>query len=358
MTTETPVKVHDKAVENGTLRSVSPSQLTTYLDCPRKWAYDKVFNRGKAFASWLTVGTDLHTEMEEWFLHGKEPTHLSAKAALYLPEVPDRGEDIFIESPADYVTNLFMSGVPVKGRVDFRVGPRDTDTFRVLDWKSCKTYQYVHTADSLSRNPQGIIYLQYGFTQHLSASYGTFGHVYLKTSTPGAKAVVTDRLSAARVQEVYSGLEEVVSEMKVAAGAQDPEDVRYNKAACGKFGGCQFKSICSAADGVKSKSTFDMEALLEPVTSPVSSLSDFMKRTKGTTKPVVSARAVRDIERHMEIGQFGLGGSPAILDRKVHPTDPHLPVMFPLTYELVTDSPINPPDAREPYPVTPWEPEA
>lgn len=343
---------HTSAIKDGVLVSTSPSQLNLYLDCPRKWGYEKVFHRGKAFASWLTTGTGLHTEMENYFLHGTMPTSPSALLALGLDEVPERGPEIYIEAPHDYNTGLFMAGVPVKGRVDFRVGPRGSDSFRILDWKSCKTYAYTQTADTLARNPQGIVYLQYGFLVHPEATHGTFGHVYLRTGTEGAKAVVTDRLSRAHVQEVYNELERVVVEMKVAAGAQEPEDIRYNKSACTKYGGCQFRSICPAADGVKRPASFDMEGLLAPIAptpaTPVSSLSDFIKRNTGVKKPMPA----------VALGDFFSKPNPkapVIFTHTIRPQDPHLPEPFSLVTDLVTDSAINPPDAREPYPVTPWE---
>lgn len=353
-----PEPVYEDAVQNGVLISTSPSQLNTGIDCLRKWWYEKVGKRGKAFAPWLGVGTKLHTEMENYFLHGTLPTHPSALLALELDEVPERGPEIYIEAPHDYNTQLFMAGVPVKGRVDFRVGPRGSDSFRILDWKSCKTYAYTQTADALARNPQGIVYLQYGFLVHPEATHGTFGHVYLRTGTEGAKAVVTDRLSRAHVQEVYNELERVVVEMKVAAGAQEPEDIRYNKSACSKYGGCQFRSICPAADGVKRPVSFDMEGLLAPTAPSTPSLSDFLKRhiegkvPKRVFTEVIPAPVVA-------LGDF-FGKpdpkAPVIYTYTVRPQDPHLPAPFLLVTELVTDSAINPPDAREPYPVTPWEP--
>lgn len=344
---------HTAAVKDGVLVSTSPSQLNLYLDCPRKWGYEKVFHRGKAFASWLTTGTGLHTEMENYFLHGTLPTSPSALLALELDEVPERGSEIYIEAPHDYNTQLFMANVPVKGRVDFRVGPRGSDSFRILDWKSCKTYAYTQTADALARNPQGIVYLQYGFLVHPEATHGTFGHVYLRTGTEGAKAVVTDRLSRAHVQEVYNELERVVVEMKVAAGAQEPEDIRYNKSACSKYGGCQFRSICPAADGVKRPVSFDMEGLLAPVT-PVSTLSDFMKRNAGVKKPLSTYPSTMPSVAPGDF--FSKPTAPVIATVTVRPQDPHLPEMFALVTDLVTDSAINPLDARKPYPVTPWEP--
>lgn len=369
--TETPVEaLHTDAVFNGVLLATSPSQLNLYLDCPRKWWYEKVGKRGKAFAPWLGVGTKLHTEMENYFLHGTLPASPSALLALELDEVPERGPEIYIEAPHDYNTGLFMAGVPVKGRVDFRVGPRGSDSFRILDWKSCKTYAYTQTADALARNPQGIVYLQYGFLVHPEATHGTFGHVYLRTGTEGAKAVVTDRLSRPHVQEVYDELERVVVEMKTAAGAQEPEDIRYNKSACSKYGGCQFRSICPAADGVKRPVSFDMEGLMAPPPStpstpvaPISSLSNFLKlygqRGLGVKTENVKASCIITADAWKGSRDF-FGKpdqkAPVIYTHTVRPQDPHLPELFTLVTDLVMDSAINPPDAREPYPVTPWKP--
>jgi hypothetical protein len=344
------------AVQDGKLMSVSPSQIQRWLECPRQWYFDKVERRGNVATASQEQGTAMHTQMEEYFELGKVPEHPSCQAALELDIIP-RGTTlemgrVAIEQPRDFNTKLVMAGTQVMARVDFQFKPIAGDTFLVLDWKSCKNYQYVKSPDELSRNPQGIIYLHYGFSQFEGTKTGRFGHVYLKTtSTYGAKASITDRLSKQQVREGYEELENVVREMQVAAGASDQQEVRYNQQACGKFGGCPYRAVCNAGG---QKHYFDMDEFMgkeKPATPETQkkSLSSFLNSFKNGTLPKKTFTE--------KVNTNEAPAPPRTLSMRDQMMRPNRAAPFELVTDLVTDSPINPPDVRAPYDITPWSPE-
>jgi hypothetical protein len=341
-------------VENGVLTAVSPSQIQQFIECPTLWYFNKVQRIKVDSTIEQDVGIEMHSQMENLFINKVVPKHPSCVAAMNLSDVPPLNYRVYVEEPSDYGTGLLMANVPVKAKVDLRW--IDADTVHVRDWKSCKNYSYNKTSDELARNPQGVIYMTYGFKEHPAANFATFGHVYLKkTGGYGAKAVVTDRLSRSHVGEVYSELENVVAEMKQTAMLSKPEDARYNKSRCGAFGGCPMKSICPVWTKAKVTGGVDMDALLgiEPLLVPGQGKVNGIPVPDGnkplSLKDLISAHKKGEVIKPVP--------SATTQAKRFGPQDPHLPKPFELVTELVTDSFINPPDAREPYEVKPWYPE-
>lgn len=233
-----------RVVKEGELLRVSPSQLKTFLDCPRKWYYGKVLNVPEPKKPHLDLGEKIHKQLEDWYLEAKEPEHESIHAALRLPEVPPRSEDVIIEMPRNYDLGLVTDGVTMRGRIDVRLPPVDGQ-FTILDWKSTSSWDWIKTPDDLARDAQGIVYLKYGFKEYPDATSGIFRHVYIRTKGgKGARSVQTDPLTRAEVDDKYRGLEKVVAKMKEAARLQTPDDVEPNPKECQKYGGCPYRDIC------------------------------------------------------------------------------------------------------------------
>lgn len=233
-----------RVVQAGQLKSVSASQINTYWDCKRKWYFDKVMGMPQPETEALGRGTRIHEQMEKWYELGQMPTYPSAIAALELPEVPPRSDSLVIEEPRNYGLGLMAAGVPVRGRIDMRIPPKD-GVFRILDWKSTSNPKYAKTPEELSRNPQGIIYLKYGFNVYPEAHAGIFQHVYLRTAKGfGAISVETDELDREHVDRVYAHIESVVADMKATAALPSVADVEPNLASCDKYGGCPYRDTC------------------------------------------------------------------------------------------------------------------
>lgn len=246
------MSTRQKAVMDGVLQYVSPSQITTFLGCPRQWHFDKVQHISPPEKPFQGVGQGIHKQAEDYFEHGHEPEHPSVKAALALPGVPARDPQLLIEEPSNYDLGLTAAGLPVQGKIDLFIPPGvgnvDSYRFRILDWKSCKTFDYIHSPETLTRNTQGIIYLQHGFIKYRDASWADFSHVYISTGKrPGARIVSTDPMSRNQVAELYEEVTHTVSEMKQVASERDVNHVPFDKSTCSKYGGCPYQGICSVS---------------------------------------------------------------------------------------------------------------
>jgi hypothetical protein len=161
--------------------------------------------------------------------------------------------------------------------------------------------------EELARDPQGLIYLQYGFHTYPFATAGTFTHVYINKRVRGARPVATDPLDPTYVREQYEHLGTVVRSMKQTAWLDKIEDVPANRSACRKYGGCPYEPVCPrAGQSLATKSLFD----------------DFPTESTMPSTP----------------DQQPLDVKAALNARKVRATG------------------INPPDAARPQPVEPWTP--
>lgn len=242
-----------KAVQNGELRSISPSQIKTYATCPRKWWFEKIAGIRAPETPNLALGTLMHSQNEAWYEDGTIPEHPSCQKVVQLPEAPPRSADILIEEPRNYVMNLSLEGVPVKGRIDLIRPPDDNGQFLVVDWKSTKDWRYIKSPEELARDPQCAIYLKYGLTRWPEATSGLFMHGYMHTvlKKGGARASLADPKTPEEIEEAFDTLRKTVVLMKETAKAEVAEDALPNRSACGDFGGCYYmkQGLCPGSGG-------------------------------------------------------------------------------------------------------------
>ncbi len=249
------------AVIDGVLKHWSPSQTRTFLDCPRKWYFSKVLKVEVPPGPGLAEGTATHAKADDHYLNGFEPAPIdddtapyaerSLRLALDSGATPHRTTPgLLVEHPHDYGLGLTAAGVPVRGRIDI-VDPSlvtSAASLSILDWKTCKSFDWCKTPDELARDVQMITYAKWGFTAYPDATHVRLKHVYLSTKAVGFKPVETDPLDRRHVDSVFSGvIEPAVAEMSTTASVTRIEDVRPNYQACSAYGGCPYRDQCPGA---------------------------------------------------------------------------------------------------------------
>lgn len=279
-------RIGQKAVVNGVLQTVSPSQVKTFSSCPRSWWFDKVAGlRPEEEAAHLTTGSAYHKQQEDYYELDILPENESCKLALSLPGVPSRlSLGIKIEEPRNYELGLFAAGIPMRGRIDLRAPPTN-GVFVILDWKTCRNFKYCKTPEELAKDIQGIVYLKYGFSVYPDAQYGKFSHCYIRTEAVDAQLIETDPLDRNHVDTVYRQIEEVVEKIKVTAAIKEQDEVPFDKSACFAYGGCPYQKNCNAFK--RKKETQEMPSLD----------NDFLSRmrAKQNKEPEVKAQEVKDV---------------------------------------------------------------
>ncbi len=246
------------AVIDGVLQHVSPSQIRDFLRCPRYWWAKRVLKLKEPESGSMAIGTDTHTILEHFYETGERPAFdpsfmaeeletpvLSAALALKLEEVPARSDSVLVETPRDYNTGLRPYGVLIKARADLMY--EDGGSVTTCDWKTRGSRNF-ETPESLTTDPQSIVYQKYGFETNPTSTRSRFVHVYILTKSVGAVARKTDWATREEVDELYESLiVPVVAQMKEAASKTNPDDVPANTKSCFMYGRkCLYYDSCSA----------------------------------------------------------------------------------------------------------------
>ncbi len=237
-----------KAVIQGRIQHISPSQIRSFTDCNRKWWWEKVAGIEIERKAHFETGERLHSQMEVWFLNGVPPANQSALLLSQHPDVPQPHPELLIEYPKDFATNLKAAGVPVKGKIDL-LDPRQkaTGLIAIWDWKSSSNFngKGIKTADYLTRDIQLNIYSKYVFSQWPEAEKVTLSHGYMLTKGGfAAKVVTTEPLDREHISDVYNNIEQIIEKMKDAASQTDYRLVTPNYEQCEEYGGCPYKRNC------------------------------------------------------------------------------------------------------------------
>lgn len=131
------------AVIQGVLKHFSVSQVKTFRRCPRLWYSDKVLGikQERKPGSGAEVGGKLHKQPEDYYKHGKEPTHEAFQRALIA--LPPRHPELRVERSLDE-PELYVEDVRLEGYADLIVPGhlRDDGIPYVLDWKFVSSFRY------------------------------------------------------------------------------------------------------------------------------------------------------------------------------------------------------------------------
>ena len=246
-------------------KSVSPSQINAYNDCPRLWWYQSVLGLPTPQRPSAALGTAVHEQLESYMDSGKLPDDSVAgkiaKPGLSLLPEPGTGwteVKMHDEDTQDKWPKLFLSGLPVNGYIDLlnMTGERPL----VLDHKTTSDLKYAKTAEELRSDPQMVIYGSFALSacasQGVSADAVDTGHVvYLTKGAPFAKKT-TVTLDRKHLDAERAKLEVTVEQMKTHASARSPDAVPGEPTSCSKYGGCFFQDRCRASGLIHSPTTF------------------------------------------------------------------------------------------------------
>lgn len=260
----------------------SPSSISTHRACPRKWWYLKVWGiedpKGKA----ATFGTLVHWVLESHLrgalnlavVNGEDLRALAVGERDVPPDTSDGdfrraavlarvGLD-FMPLPGTVKPEMWLPRVRVAsvgdvemnlvGKVDMHRWDPATGTLWVGDHKTTGRVERAHTRETLARDPQLLTYVKV-LADHYGASELEVSHLYYLTSGSPRGFRVDAPTTLENVQENWNSVVSSVESMILHGQAVDAEDVPCNTSACGDFGGCPARAVCSAF-GKRSKNPF------------------------------------------------------------------------------------------------------
>lgn len=241
-------------------KHVSASQIDTYIQCPRKWWYNKILGIKTPTHPSAALGTKVHAHLERYLTDGTlppdEPSGLIARAGLSHLPAPGTVEVEWDLEKAE-IEGFNLAGLPVKGFID--CWGIDRDIFEnplVNDHKTTSSLQWAKTAQELRTNVQILVYSEYTFRYadqvlNWQPDYVDAAHtVYLTKGTPLSKYTPVT-LSRAHVAAEFAKVSNIVSEMRETALIKKPSEVNMDLTACGAYGGCFFLKKCKALGAIK-----------------------------------------------------------------------------------------------------------
>lgn len=236
-----------------TLEHVSPSQVKTFLRCPRLWYFEKVDKLSSEGTGAQNLGTEVHLQQETWARGGAEPTHPSAKLAVqWLNDRGGRQSSWLVEAD---VEGLLAAGVAFTGRMDLVVPPDSTGTVYIWDWKTTSDMKYAKTLAELRTDVQMGSYAHWAYTRWPNCRRVRVAHGYMHTKrVRGQFKPVMATVSRLQAKKVWDVVEWAVVQMKLTMAVESAKQVtgamdRDDGGPCSAFGGCaQFSRCWSLAD--------------------------------------------------------------------------------------------------------------
>lgn len=213
--------------------AVSPSQISAWRECHRKYAWSYVVGTPKPQNDGAIYGDGVHRGLEQ-YLKGTLPKTgilLELVMPVLLPALkhfPAPGTAI-----AEEKFKFHWDGILFTGRTDAR------NSTTVFDLKTTKDRQYAKKATDLAIDPQGILYAK--------AFPGTNSR-WVYTLTQGKEKAwpvdfnaVRDGAPAIEILKDAKEILDVIHEKKHPLKLAPPED----QSVCNKYGKCPYFDLCT-----------------------------------------------------------------------------------------------------------------
>jgi len=262
---------------------VSASQLTTFIDCERKWAFKYVFGQRPPETEPMRFGSVYHLLAELCNTEGLSYVKLKrfAKGELTFQDDPRLPEPDFTDGQPDPgrqqragqlikaawdqgyvgpalrdtmssemnylaetdVQTLEMAGFPVVGYIDLTYeGP---DGLYVKDYKGTSSWKWAVDQRSMRKNVQLIVYAQEMLNRCPSYDEVTIGQIQMHKEKLGHIRDVEVTLDRDYVQERFDKLRPYAQRMAEIVEESQLDKTEPNYDACSKYGGCPFIDTCS-----------------------------------------------------------------------------------------------------------------
>lgn len=222
-------------------KHVSPSQISTFARCERKWAYSRV--RPRTQNKYAAFGTRCHSIAEDWLRDGTPPPLATpegrtiAAGLEYIP--PPR------TAAVEHKFDMHVDGVHYTGMIDFLFGYEPGKTIVIGDHKTTGDFKNAKSVAELQGDPQWIIYANWALSATTVERVIGVWVYYLRATgriTPAARPVCISE-SREVLQERMRGIHSTALRIVERQG-RPIEDSPRNLTACRDYGGCPYAGEC------------------------------------------------------------------------------------------------------------------
>ena len=242
------------------LKHVSACSIKLFQSCNRKWYEKYVLGKKEPASKAMKQGTDVHTILENYLLHGDIPdkrTTAGKIASAGLKHLPKPKSYFHVEIAIHDLVTLKESPIAFKGYIDLLI--INDDSAEILDHKTSSNLNYALTADQLAKDIQLIIYAKHVFEKVLFNEI-TLTHVVYLTKSPYGSQKTSVVVSREYIDNEFTKILDIVHQMIKTYDAPI-SSVQKDKNFCYAYNKkCAFYSECQTKE-TKGKKIMDDKVL-------------------------------------------------------------------------------------------------
>lgn len=234
---------------------LSASQIQTFVDCQRKWAWRYVAGVETPSSPAADTGKAVHAELEK-YLHGgeidfsSEIGYIAAAGLQFLPKPGTEGalieQEFHFEGPSGH-TYLGYKDLQIPGII--------------FDHKTTSNLKWQKTEDDLREDVQATLYATDYFRDHPDELDVELRWIYYQTKNAKKSAVTVIRVNQPETWNRFLKIEQIAQQMAVAFDRQ-PLELPANVDHCSAYGGCPHQGRCNLSPFERVRSHVSQNKLL------------------------------------------------------------------------------------------------
>jgi len=234
---------------------LSASQIQTFTDCQRKWAWRYVAGIEEPPNAAAEKGKVVHAELEKYLRGGDidyttETGYIAASGLEHLPKPGTEGlfveQEFHFEGPSGH-TYLGYKDLEVPGIV--------------FDHKTTSDLKWQKTAEDLRTDIQATLYAVDYFRSHPDESDVELRWVYYQTKNARKSAVTVLRVEQPETWNRFLEIEQIAEQISAVADKQ-PLELPPSVNHCSAYGGCPHQGRCNLSPLEKMRSHMEQNKLL------------------------------------------------------------------------------------------------
>ena len=234
---------------------LSASQVQTYVDCPRKWAWRYVEGVEDTPSPAAELGKSVHAELEKYLSGGEidfttEAGYIAAAGLEHLPKPGAPG--LLIEQEFHFEGPLGHS----------YLGYKDLEQpGAVIDHKTTSDLKWQKTSEDLKKDIQATLYAVDYFRKYPEEIDVELRWVYYQTRNTRKSAVTRLRVYQPEIWQRFLEIEQIAEQMELASTKRALE-LPPNTNHCSAYGGCPHQGRCNLSPFDKMRSYMEQNKLL------------------------------------------------------------------------------------------------
>lgn len=240
----------------------SASQVSTFRDCRRKWAFKTIDKIEAPPNKYAEMGSRIHKKLETYLttgLLGDPLTDDDFKIILpgikYLPRVGTATVEEYIKIPTDYG--------PFIGYIDAQFTD-DQGRHVNIDHKTTSALKWALTPEKLKSDTQSVAYAKYALDKTGADSVVNRWVYYQRNAKRPKAQKVEVEMSLSHVDKQWLTILDDVREMKqLRDSGVKAIQVEKNLNICNKYGGCPYKENCQLTPAERLRSYTMQASMME-----------------------------------------------------------------------------------------------